>query len=110
MFDYHEQKVIEELKSQLDLLEKQFDYHKRRMTELENSILSIEDALSGADAVMTLRLQQERMKGNLTGHFQFVDQFLKEIVGEIFCLNHLSMRFEPLEVASAKYLLSVVVK
>ena len=43
MFDYHEQKVIEELKSQLDLLEKQFDYHKRRMTELENSILSIED-------------------------------------------------------------------
>jgi chaperonin cofactor prefoldin len=46
MFDYHEQKVIEELKSQLDLLEKQFDYHKRRMTELETSILSIEDSLS----------------------------------------------------------------
>lgn len=82
MFDYHEQKVIEELKSQLDLLEKQFDYHKRRMTELENSILSIEDSLSKqietiSNLCLSTNILVEKMN-QLTKGDRFDDWFFKE--------------------------------
>jgi len=82
MFDYHEQKVIEELKSQLDLLEKQFDYHKRRMTELETSILSIEDSLSKqietiSNLCLSTNILVEKMN-QLTRGDRFDDWFFKE--------------------------------
>jgi len=82
MFDYHEQKVIEELKSQLDLLEKQFDYHKRRMTELETSILSIEDSITKqvetiSNLCLSTNILVEKMN-QLTKGDRFDDWFFKD--------------------------------